>query len=125
MNQNMNINDFINNWLRPEVKSLIFQYTVSTPIKSELKKLFNERKYIQYKWVRYEYSWRLQKPSPTFTLYIVNPTPKKHSELLEEESNGIVYVSNAPHHWATVPWPSGTTDMTKFNPNCSLVQFSS
>tara|TARA_Y100001935_G_scaffold106712_1_gene88550 strand:- start:327 stop:689 length:363 start_codon:yes stop_codon:yes gene_type:complete len=120
----MNINDFINNWLRPEVKSLIFQYTVSTPIKSELKKLFNERKYIQYKWVRYEYSWRLQKPLPTFTLYIVNPAKKKqHSELLEEESNGIVYVSNAPHHWVTVSWPSDTTDMSNFNPNCSLVDY--
>ena len=98
----MNINDFINNWLRPEVKFLILQYTLSSPIKSELSKVFNERKDIQYKWVRYEYSWRLQKPYPTFTFYIVNPTKKQeHFELLEEESNGIVYVSNASHHWET------------------------
>ena len=113
----MKINDFINNWIRPEVKFLILQYTLSSPIKSELKKLFNERKDIQYKWIRYEYSWRLQKPLPTFTLYIVNPTKKKqYYELLEEESNGIVYVSDAPHHWVTVPWPSETTDMSNFNP---------
>ena len=82
----MNINDFINNWLRPEVKFLILQYTLSLPIKSELSKVFNERKDIQYKLVRYEYSWRLQKPYPTFTLYIVNPTKKQeHFEL--ESSN--------------------------------------
>ena len=44
------------------------------------------RKDIQYKWVRYEYSWRLQKPYPTFTFYIVNPTKKQeHFELLEED----------------------------------------
>ena len=99
---NMNINDFINNWLRPEVKFLIFQYTISTPIKSELNKVFNERKNIQYKWVRYEYSWRLQTPSPTFCLFVDNPTKRQKNfnplkpidPVLEEESNGLVYTSN-------------------------------
>lgn len=101
----MNINDFINNWLRPEVKSLIFQYAISTPIKYELNKVYNERKNIQYTWVRYEYSWRQQRPSPTFCLYIDNPIKRKRNfnpfstsrpmePILEEESNGLVYTSN-------------------------------
>ena len=102
---NMNINDFINNWLRPEVKFLIFQYTISTPIKSELNKVYNERKKIQYKWIRFEYSWRLQTPSPTFCLFVDNPTKRQKNfnplnslkpidPVLEEESNGLVYTSN-------------------------------
>ena len=92
----MNINDFINNWLRPEVKFIILQYTLSSPIKSELKKLFNERKDIQYKWVRYEYSWRFQKPTPTLSLYILQKkgNEKRCIDLLDEEPNGSVYVSN-------------------------------
>ena len=40
----MNINDFINNWLRPEVKFLIYQYTIYSPIKSELIQRFNDKK---------------------------------------------------------------------------------
>jgi len=92
---NMNINDFINKWLRPEVKFLILQYTVSSPIKSELKKFLNKRKYIKYKWVRYEYSWRMRTPTPTYCLYIHNSNSKRRGiDLLEEEPNGAVYVSN-------------------------------
>ena len=89
----MNVTDFINNWLRPEVKFLIFQYTISCPIKSELEKVFLKRKTIQYKWVRYEYSCRFQRPSPTFTLYIDNSVNKSTELILEEESDGLVYVS--------------------------------
>jgi|TARA_B110000444_G_C18643829_1_gene502751 hypothetical protein len=98
----MKISDFINNWLRPEVKFLIFQYTISTHIKSELNKVCNERKKIQYKWIRFEYSWRLQTSSPTLCLYVDNPTKRQKNfnplkpiePILEEESNGLVYTPN-------------------------------
>ena len=44
----MDIKYFINNYICPELKSLILLYTLSTPIKEELLELFEKRKYIKY-----------------------------------------------------------------------------
>tara|TARA_Y100000741_G_C18223093_1_gene546747 strand:- start:597 stop:908 length:312 start_codon:yes stop_codon:yes gene_type:complete len=95
----MKIADFINNWLRPEVKFLIIQYTLYSPIKSELNELFRKRKNIQYKWIRFEYSWRLKSPIPMYCLYIDDSNKKERILLLEEEVNEwtrhkVVFVSN-------------------------------
>ncbi len=46
----MDITEFVNNWIRPEVKALIQQYALSSPIDRELAKFMETRKHLKYGW---------------------------------------------------------------------------
>ena len=53
----MDIAYFINNRIPPEIKSLILQYTLSTPIKEELLEFSEKRKNIEYKWFDLDFDY--------------------------------------------------------------------
>tara|TARA_B110000483_G_scaffold239744_1_gene318879 strand:+ start:2275 stop:2655 length:381 start_codon:yes stop_codon:yes gene_type:complete len=107
--QDMNIHDFINKWIRPEVKYNIFKYAACVPFKDELIDFFKYKK-TQYVWCNYggaiitvggeTYSY----VNKTRTLWLKNivSTRKYMTSLIQENNDGtVVYVADkkrAEHH---------------------------
>lgn len=100
--QDMNIHDFINKWIRPEVKYNIFKYVVCVPFKDELIDYFKSKK-TEYVWSKYggnnvciggETYFYVGK---TRTLWLKNivSTRKHMTSLLQENNDGsVVYVAD-------------------------------
>lgn len=89
------IADFINNYLRPEVKSLILQYTLSCPLGHDIKSIRERRKYLKYIWFKNRYDAANNTNSKSsFSLWIFNPKGDNFEDrwkrLLEENADGSI-----------------------------------
>ena len=91
----MDISDFINNWVRPEVKGLIQQYTLCCPFKADIKYFLEKRKSKIYGWcIINEYCFDSGKVRHFSVLYLKDSskiTPfEKWTDVLKESPNGNV-----------------------------------
>lgn len=91
----MDIAVFVNNWLRPEVKSLIQQYTLCSPIKKELETVMKKRECLSYDWcIMHQYCFDTSSARRFSTLYIEDSSKEhpsdKWTDLLKETPNGKV-----------------------------------
>ena len=104
----MDICDFINNWVRPEVKALIQQYTLCCPFKEEIKNRMKRHKRIKYGWmITKEYCFDTCRTRHFSLLYIEDTTKtspfEKWTDILKEGPSGnvtpCIWLSRAHISW--------------------------
>lgn len=102
----MNIKYFINNCICPELKSLILQYTLSTPIKEELLEMFEKRKHIKYKWIDLDCEWyySLGVYPEWIRIFVIKNKEQKIKIQLIEEQLGRTNVINVRTRIGIIPY---------------------